>query len=60
LRVGLAAIILNVLLTVLGKSMPHAPSAWRAFFGMGLLNNATPFASWSGARATSLPGSRRS
>ena len=30
LRVGLAAIILNVLLTVLGKSMPHAPSAWRA------------------------------
>jgi drug/metabolite transporter (DMT)-like permease len=43
LRVGLAAIILNVLLTVLGKSMPHAPSAWRAFFGMGLLNNAIPF-----------------
>jgi drug/metabolite transporter (DMT)-like permease len=43
LRVGLAAIILNVLLTALGKRMPLTASAWRAFFGMGLLNNAIPF-----------------
>jgi drug/metabolite transporter (DMT)-like permease len=43
LRVGLAAIILNVLVKALGKSMPAELSAWRAFFGMGLLNNAIPF-----------------
>jgi len=43
LRVGLAAIILNVLLTALGKKMPLTASAWRAFLGMGMLNNAIPF-----------------
>ena len=43
LRVGLAAIILNVLVKALGKSMPAELSAWRAFFGMGMLNNAIPF-----------------
>jgi drug/metabolite transporter (DMT)-like permease len=43
LRVGLAAIILNVLVKALGRRMPGSPSAWRAFFGMGLLNNALPF-----------------
>jgi drug/metabolite transporter (DMT)-like permease len=43
LRVALAAIILNVLVRALGKKMPAGLSAWRAFFGMGLLNNAVPF-----------------
>jgi drug/metabolite transporter (DMT)-like permease len=43
LRVGLAAIILNVLVRALGKRMPGELSAWRAFFGMGMLNNAIPF-----------------
>lgn len=43
LRVCLAAIILNVLVRALGKKMPAGLSAWRAFFGMGMLNNAVPF-----------------
>lgn len=43
LRVGLAAVILNVLVKAVGKTMPSALSAWRAFFTMGLLNNAIPF-----------------
>jgi drug/metabolite transporter (DMT)-like permease len=43
LRVGLAAIILNALVRAIGKRMPADWSAWRAFFGMGLLNNALPF-----------------
>jgi drug/metabolite transporter (DMT)-like permease len=43
LRVGLAAVILNVLVRAMGKRLPRSPSAWGAFFGMGLLNNAVPF-----------------
>ena len=43
LRVGLAAVILNALVRALGMRMPLTPSVWRAFFGMGLLNNAIPF-----------------
>jgi len=43
LRVGLAAIILNIFLKALGKRMPAELSVWRAFFGMGMLNNAIPF-----------------
>ena len=43
LRVALAAIILNVLVRGLGKKMPASRTAWRAFFGMGMLNNAMPF-----------------
>ena len=43
LRVGLAAIILNALVRAIGKRMPADWSTWRAFFGMGLLNNAVPF-----------------
>jgi len=38
LRVGLAAVILNALVRA-----PGSRQAWRAFFGMGLLNNAVPF-----------------
>src|ERR1035438_1570489 len=43
LRVGLAALILNVLVRALGMRMPGGIRAWRAFFAMGLLNNAIPF-----------------
>jgi len=42
-RVGLAALIMNALVKALGKKMPGTWFAWRAFFGMGLLNNAIPF-----------------
>jgi len=43
LRVGLAAMILNMLVRAIGKSMPSKLAPWRAFFTMGLLNNAIPF-----------------
>jgi drug/metabolite transporter (DMT)-like permease len=43
LRVGLAALILNVLVRALGLRIPGGIRAWRAFFAMGLLNNAIPF-----------------
>jgi drug/metabolite transporter (DMT)-like permease len=43
LRVGLAAVILNALVKVLGMRMPSSKPVWRAFFGMGVLNNAVPF-----------------
>jgi drug/metabolite transporter (DMT)-like permease len=43
LRVGFAALILHVLVRIMGKCMPGTGAAWRAFFGMGLLNNAIPF-----------------
>ena len=43
LRVGIAAMMLHALMRALGKTMPAAPGAWRAFFAMGLLNNAIPF-----------------
>ncbi len=43
LRVGLAALILNAFLPLMGFRLPRAPRIWAAFFGMGLLNNAVPF-----------------
>src|SRR5260370_24064387 len=43
LSVGLAAVILNALVKARGMRMPGSRQAWRAFFGMGLLNNAVPF-----------------
>jgi drug/metabolite transporter (DMT)-like permease len=43
LRVGLAALILNALVKLLGMRMPGSGRAWRAFFAMGLLNNVIPF-----------------
>lgn len=42
-RVVLAAIILLVILRLQGEQMPRNLSAWTAFLGMGLLNNAIPF-----------------
>jgi drug/metabolite transporter (DMT)-like permease len=43
LRVGLAALILNLALPALGLPMPRDRRTWAAFFGMGFLNNAVPF-----------------
>ncbi len=44
LRVGLAALALWAAVALLGRTVPRAPAVWAAFFGMGLLNNALPFA----------------
>lgn len=43
LRVALAALALLVVVQALGRGMPREPAVWRAFFGMGLLNNLIPF-----------------
>jgi drug/metabolite transporter (DMT)-like permease len=42
-RVGLAAIILNVVVCSTGSRLPTDGRVWAAFFGVGLLNNAIPF-----------------
>jgi drug/metabolite transporter (DMT)-like permease len=43
LRVGLAALALHAASLVAGRQLPRDGTAWAAFFGMGLLNNAIPF-----------------
>jgi drug/metabolite transporter (DMT)-like permease len=43
LRVGLAAVILNLVIFAIGLRMPNDGRAWVAFFAMGLLNNVIPF-----------------
>lgn len=43
LRVGLAALLLNLALPLLGGRLPRGRRLWTAFLGMGLLNNAVPF-----------------
>jgi drug/metabolite transporter (DMT)-like permease len=43
LRVGLAALILNGLLGMLGLRLPADRRVWVAFAGMGVLNNVGPF-----------------
>ena len=43
LRVVIAAAALHLVLRVTRTAMPWDARAWRAFFGMGLLNNAIPF-----------------
>ena len=43
-RVGIAAIALWGALAALRIGMPRVPGLWSAFLGMGLLNNAVPFA----------------
>jgi len=43
LRVGLAAIALNVVLVITGARIPKDRRLWSAFLGMGLLNNMIPF-----------------
>jgi drug/metabolite transporter (DMT)-like permease len=43
LRVGLAAVILNVVTRAMGLRLPADGRIWIAFGGAGLLNNAVPF-----------------
>jgi drug/metabolite transporter (DMT)-like permease len=43
LRVAIAAAALHVVLRLAGVQFPRDFVTWRAFFGMGLLNNAIPF-----------------
>ncbi len=43
LRVGLAALILQLVLPLAGLRLPRDHRVWGAFFGMGVLNNAVPF-----------------
>ena len=42
LRVGCAALILNLGVRFMGQWMPRDPKVWLAFGGMGLLNNVIP------------------
>ncbi|KJF73911.1 DMT family transporter [Agrobacterium arsenijevicii] len=43
LRVSLAAIALLIVCRIMGLHLPRQWAVWRAFFGMGLLNNIIPF-----------------
>jgi drug/metabolite transporter (DMT)-like permease len=43
LRVGLAALFLNIVVAARGWRPPHGRIVWRAFLGMGFLNNVVPF-----------------
>lgn len=43
LRVGLAAVVLNLFLLALGLRLPADRGVWLAFFGMGFINNLIPF-----------------
>jgi drug/metabolite transporter (DMT)-like permease len=43
LRVLIAALALHLALRLLGIRIPKEREAWRAFFGMGVLNNVIPF-----------------
>jgi drug/metabolite transporter (DMT)-like permease len=54
-RVGLAALLMNLLIVLKGGSMPVSPRLWGAFLVMGLLNNVVPFILivWSETRISS-------
>jgi drug/metabolite transporter (DMT)-like permease len=43
LRVGLAAIVLNLFLLAVGLRLPMDRRVWLAFFAMGFINNLIPF-----------------
>ena len=43
LRVGLAALALNLVLMAVGRRLPWDGGVWRAFVAMGCLNNLVPF-----------------
>jgi drug/metabolite transporter (DMT)-like permease len=54
-RVGLAALVLNLLLLARRDPMPKSPRLWGAFLVMGLLNNVIPFTliAWGEIRISS-------
>ncbi|WP_216329993.1 DMT family transporter [Rhizobium sp. X9] len=43
LRVSMAALALLIVCRIMGLHLPRQWAVWRAFFGMGLLNNIIPF-----------------
>ncbi len=43
LRVSMAAVALLIVCSIMGLHLPRQWAVWRAFFGMGLLNNIIPF-----------------
>jgi drug/metabolite transporter (DMT)-like permease len=43
IRLGLAAMILVIVTTLMGQALPRSRVVWLAFFGMGFLNNVIPF-----------------
>jgi len=55
LRVGLAALALNIIVLATGLRMPGNRQLWSAFLGMGFLNNMVPFSLivWGQAHITS-------
>jgi len=55
LRVGVAALALWAWLLATGERVPTDPALWRAFIGMGILNNIIPFGLivWSQGRIPS-------
>lgn len=42
-RVGIAAVILNIMVRASGQRMPVSPKIWSSFLVMGMLNNFIPF-----------------
>ncbi|KAB2888719.1 MAG: DMT family transporter [Desulfobulbaceae bacterium] len=54
-RVGVAAVILNIMVRASGHRMPVSANAWAAFLIMGMLNNFIPFSLifWSQTRISS-------
>lgn len=42
-RVGLAAILLNIVVRARGNTMPRDPRLWGSFVALGMLNNVVPF-----------------
>jgi drug/metabolite transporter (DMT)-like permease len=54
-RLGVAALLMNLVVVLKGDSMPSSPRLWGAFIVMGLLNNVMPFILlvWSEIRISS-------
>ncbi|NNM71106.1 DMT family transporter [Enterovirga aerilata] len=56
LRVGIAALVLNALLPLLGSGLPKTRRAWSAILVMSLLNNVAPFSLFVWAQTTLTGG----
>jgi drug/metabolite transporter (DMT)-like permease len=56
LRVGLAALALNIVVFASGLTMPRGGRLWAAFFAMGFLNNLVPFSLFVWGQATIAGG----
>lgn len=54
-RVGMAALVLNLVIRARGQSLPRTPALWGAFLIMGLIANVVPFSliAWGEARISS-------